>query len=220
MNSIRWFAMLLTAAGAIAAGVTYAGSQSEGVFVFLRPDESSFWHTARTDTLSVPVWFPADAASAELTVTAVGYAKKYDISRPADEPYAEISVILPAAESVDTENVYALKLEFNDGTVRETRLGKVYGVGGNLAAARYLSPSGNVLWRKTGAKAVVPVPCGADEVVVDGEPVSTGLGGAAGWFVLEADEPGVDFTVSLETPAQEYEAVLKRKRMSPVMTVK
>ena len=97
--------------------------ESEETFVFLRPETSSFWNTATNSTMSLPIDYPNGATKATLEVKGVGYDKTYsDITADSYE------IELPVPDSPQTENVYDLKLTFDDGTVRTAKLGLIQGL--------------------------------------------------------------------------------------------
>ncbi|MBQ1346122.1 MAG: hypothetical protein IIY62_07140, partial [Kiritimatiellae bacterium] len=113
--------------------------ESEPTFVFLRPETSSFWHTATNNTMTVPVDFPAGATSARLYVSGVRYTRTYD-----NVAKGEFTFELPPAESDDSENVYDLALQFNDGanTVRTAKLGLIKGLSPDAeGTTRCLAPA-------------------------------------------------------------------------------
>lgn len=87
---------------------------SERTFVFLRPETSSFWHTATNSTLTLPIYYPIGATRAALTVSGVKYS--YSTNLPANT--AEFDLELPAPTSPQSENVYDLTLAFDNGASR------------------------------------------------------------------------------------------------------
>ena len=158
-----------------------AEKSSSGTFVFLRPETSSFWHTATNSTMSVPVDFPKGAVSARLEVSAPGYEKSYEI-----EESGMFEFSLPAAATPRDENVYDLTLVFNDNTERHARLALVQGLAAGAAGStRCLAPDHGRRWSKVNNRAVMPVPYGVYDIFVNGSGKDTGLGGAQGWYALE-----------------------------------
>ena len=94
------------------------------MLVYLRPETSSFWHTATNSTMTLPVDFPFGASSATLTIAgAFGYSQTIP-----DITASSVTVTLPEARmdgsSPATEDVYDITLEFNDGTVQTAKLGR------------------------------------------------------------------------------------------------
>jgi hypothetical protein len=185
-----------------------AAEWSDGTMVFLRPDETPIWRTATNANMRLEWMMPKGVASADLTVSGLGYAKTYpDITTG----YIEIS--LPAPVDALTENVYDFTLEFDNKETLSAKLGVVRGAGkGNefigtpcVVTAPYTE------WIRS--RAVLPVPYGA-ELTLNGEIVDTGLNGAAGWYVwgplsAESVAGGAKLTVD----GADYEANL-RWRMS------
>lgn len=155
---------------------------SEPTFVFLRPETSSFWHTATNNTMTVPVDFPAGATSARLHVSGIRYNQTYEnISE------GEFTFELPPADSAETENVYDLSLSFDDAgnTVRTAKLGLVQGLSPDAEGiTRCIAPASNSLWQKAKRQAVLPIPYGTETITVNGVESPTGLDGAQGWFAL------------------------------------
>lgn len=159
--------------------------ESEPTFVFLRPETSSFWHTATNNVMTVPVDFPPGATSARLYVSGVQYTRTYD------DITADVNAFtfeLPAADSSEKENVYDLALAFNDPseTVRRAKLGLIQGLEPDAeGVTRCLAPADGSLWEKVkGRRAVLPIPYGTTSLQVNGVETPTGLDGAQGWFAL------------------------------------
>lgn len=175
------------AAGIVGAALTTlaVGSTemtSEPTFVFLKPETSSFWHTATNSTMTVPVDFPAGATSARLRVSGDRYEKTYEgLSE------GEFTFDLPPADGADTENVYDLSLVFDDagGTERTAKLGLIQGLSPDAeGVTRCIAPANGSLWQKARTRAVLPIPYGTASVNVNGVETPTGLDGAQGWFAL------------------------------------
>lgn len=188
----------LACAATMSVAARASGDRSNRTFVFLRPETSSFWHTATNSTMSVPVDFPKGASSATLRVSALGYAKEYEISEACD-----FRLELPKPDAPGEENVYDLTLSFNDGTVRTAKLGLIQGLAdGAKGAARCLLSDGSRAWQKVRNRAVLPIPCGVDPVYIGGNAVETGLGGAQGWYALRLCG-GEKTTLAFEENAQD-----------------
>lgn len=155
---------------------------SEPTFVFLKPETSSFWHTATNNTMTVPVDFPTGATSARLYVSGVKYNHIYE-----NITASEYTFELPPAESPETENVYDIALVFNDAaeTRRTAKLGLIQGLcPDSEGITRCIAPSNGRLWEKAKGRAVLPIPYGTEALRVDGELADTGLNGAQGWYAL------------------------------------
>ena len=101
-------------------------------------------------------------------------------------------VELPPATSLDTENVYAIDLTFDNGVRRVARIGHV-NMGAdadrNVGSTRAIGPK-SAAWGEVYRSAVIPTPYGVTEVTVNGESVDAGFGGAAGWFFLDKPDFG------------------------------
>lgn len=196
--------------GMVAAALafeSFAGAVSESFTAFLRPDESSFWRTAPSKTVTVPIDWPEGASAATLTVTGLGYSHVYtDIS---GESY---TFDLPDAVDSQTENVYDLTLAFNDAdtTMRTAKLGLIAGLT-TLAegTTRCRLPVGSRAWNKAGGlRAVLPIPYGTVSFTVNGVETDTGLGGAQGWYALDGLVPGRATELALSTDEGDYSASL------------
>ena len=171
---------VLACAAILSVAAQASRERSNSTFVFLRPETSSFWHTATNSTMSVPVDFPKGASAAMLRISALGYAKEYEIAEACDFRFE-----LPKPDAPGEENVYELELSFNDGTVRTAKLGLIQGLdAGAKGAARCLLSDGNRAWKKVRNRAVLPIPCGVDPILINGKETETGLGGAQGWYAL------------------------------------
>lgn len=170
--------------------------ESEPTFVFLRPETSSFWHTATNNVMTVPVDFPPGATSARLYVSGVQYTRTYD------DITADVNAFtfeLPAADSSEKENVYDLALRFDDdaNTVRTAKLGLIKGLSPDAeGTTRCLAPASGNLWGKASKKAVLPIPYGTTSLSVNGVETPTGLDGAQGWYALRI-KPGELYSLSL-----------------------
>ncbi len=216
MSRMAVFAAALLAAFASAAE---GERSSDDAFVFLKPEELSFWHTATNSSFMVPVLFPRGAASATLTVTGAGYSSTTPGITPESlDAHGEYPVTLPPAAGPEAENVYSLALEFDDGTVRTARLGVISGLEpGGSGVTRCIAPKDGGKWSVGGSRAVVPVPYGTTSLSVGGEPVDTGLGGEQGWYCMSLPAVGQQLALSLETDADVYETVLVGKGVGVIL---
>ena len=193
--------------GAVLVSVVVPATElmSEPTFVFLRPETSSFWHTATNNQMTVPIDYPSGATSATLAVRGAGYRRDYPDITEVDEFRLE----LPAVTSPETENVYDLTLTFDDGTVRTARLGLVQGVSPEAEGmTRCLAPSGSKVWNKVTGQAVLPIPYGMRTLKINGVDTDTGLDGAQGWYVLGKIVPNETVTLSGVAGDVEYTASL------------
>ena len=164
----------------ILPGLLCADGQSNRAVVMLRPGEFSFWNTATNSVITVPVEMPPLATSGKLTVCGVNYSHEESVSQTGD-----MEIVLPPATSPQAENVYELKLSFNDGTIRTAKLGLIQGyMAGNAASTRVLAPKDDAAWKGVKKRAVMPIPYGMVSFIVNGEEVDAGLGGNQGWYAL------------------------------------
>lgn len=166
---------------------------SEPTFVFLRPETSSFWHTATNNVMTVPVDFPVGASSATLYVSGVAYNRIYE-----NIETESFTFEFPEADSEETENVYDLRLAFNDSgsTVRTAKLGLIRGLSPDPeGVTRCLAPASGRLWQRTTGRAVVPIPYGTTSFQVNGVETPTGLDGAQGWFAMDVPAGGVSLSL-------------------------
>lgn len=185
-----------------------AGALSESFTAFLRPDESSFWRTAGGSSVTVPVDFPSGAQTATLAVEGVGsgYSKVY--GGIAEESFR---FELPEAADSQSEDVYELTLSFDDEakTVRTAKIALVKGLMPDASGkTRCLVPEHSRKWnRVNGGRAVVPVPCGATSLAVDGAECP-GLDGKQGWCVIGNLKSGEAAEAVLTVGGEQYAASL------------
>ena len=169
-------------AGVMMASMAVSASEwrSNRAFVFLRPETSSFWHTATNSTMTVPVDFPEGSSSARLTVRGVGYLREYEgVTVPM------FTFELPKPDKPEKENVYDLTLTFDDGTERTAKIGLIQGLkSGPNGSTRCLAPAEGNAWCRARKRAVLPIPYGTRAICVNGVETDTGLGGAQGWYAL------------------------------------
>lgn len=181
---MRFIIMVLSVT--LASLSSFAGDMSSGTLVYLRPEMSSFWHTATNRTIDLPVDFPASATKATLTITgAFGYTQTVS-----DIITHSVTVTLPAADhSIDkpaTEDVFDFSLSFDDGTVRTARLGLISGLGADgEGTTRCLAPATDRRWAKVNGCVAIPIPYGMTTFEIGGVTTNTGLNGAQGWFPLK-----------------------------------
>lgn len=170
---------------ACAAFSVYASDRSAPALVYLRPETSSFWHTATNSTMTLPVDFPFGASSATLTITgAFGYSQTIS-----DITTSSVTVTLPEAtmseNAAATEDVYDFTLEFNDGTVKTAKLGLISGLGEGRGTTRCFAPASGSAWEKVKGQVAIPIPYGMTSFEINGTPTDTGLDGAQGWYALK-----------------------------------
>ena len=150
--------------------------------VLLETDSYYLWRTATGGTMRVEWTFPLNATVANLAVT--GRTFKVALNDIRTE-YADLE--LPTPATAMDEDVLDFTLSFNDGSVKTASLGLVRGRaggGGVTAPTACLASTNAPTWRQADKYFVLPVPAGTETVTVAGEPVDTGLDGAAGWLAL------------------------------------
>ena len=204
-NIAKGFA--LCAAMCVAFAIHAAECTSERAFVILRPETSSFWTTATNCSLSVPVDFPKNSRSAKLEVTADvgGYRCVYG-----NITSSSYSFTLPAPTVARLENVYFLKLTFDEGTVRTAKLAAVQGLQpGSEGFTRCIVPYGASNWNRIYGRAVLPIPYGCTSLTVDGQRKE--LDGAQGWFAIDGGAAGDSISLSAVVEDEEYSTVLARE---------
>ena len=113
---------IMLGACVVLSAAAYA-AESAASFVFVNPDTSSFWRTARSQSVTVPVDFPEEATTATLSVAGVGYSASYEIAAPG--PY---TFQLPEAATLAEENTYSLVLAFDRGEGKTARLSVITGL--------------------------------------------------------------------------------------------
>ena len=184
---------------------------SEPTFVFLRPETSSFWHTATNNQMTVPIDYPEGASTASLAVSGLGYDKEYVniVKVDPDEGSNEFTFELPVPSSPDTENVCDLTLTFDNGVTRTAKLGLIQGLSPDAeGTTRCLAPTGSKVWSKVKGQAVLPIPYGMKTLTINGVEKDTGLDGAQGWYALGKIEPNETVTLSGVAGGVEYAASL------------
>ncbi len=184
------------------------GDTSDPALVYLRPETSSFWHTATNSTMTLPVEFPVGASSATLTVTgAFNYSQTIN-----DITSSSVTVALPEAVMPEndpaTEDVYDFTLTFNDGTVRTAKLGLIAGLGDGEGQTRCLAPASGSAWEKVKGQVAIPIPYGMTSFEINGTSTDTGLDGAQGWYVLKL-KSNVSAALSGLVGEDSWTAVLK-----------
>ena len=184
--------------------------ESEETFVFLRPETSSFWNTATNSTMSLPIDYPNGATKAKLEVTGVGYSKVYE-----NITSDSFDIELPVPDSPQTENVYDLKLTFdNEAIVRTAKLGLIQGLSPDSeGATRCLAPAEGSVWNKVKYRAVLPIPYGTTSLSMqtnggEWKELDTGLNGAQGWYALSPIGRGDNLSLSCIVDGVSYVASL------------
>ena len=184
--------------------------ESEETFVFLRPETSSFWNTATNSTMSLPIDYPNGATKAKLEVTGVGYSKVYE-----NITSDSFDIELPVPDSPQTENVYDLKLTFdNEATVRTAKLGLIQGLSPDSeGATRCLAPAEGSVWNKVKYRAVLPIPYGTTSLSMqtnggEWKPCFENHNGAQGWYALSPIVRGDNISLSCIVDGVSYVASL------------
>ncbi len=191
--------MIALAASIMAAVV--ASASDTGVTSLLFKESGSFWRTATSHTLTVPVDFKDGATSASLTVRGSRYRRVYE-----GIVTNEFTFSLPPADNMAHEDVYELSLVFDNGSEMKARVGLPYGLmAGTEGATRCLVDVTQPKWRKTYGYGLLPVPFGVTALSVDGSPVADGTDGytgAQGWLALGRVNTGSSVAVSLTADEQ------------------
>ena len=214
MKSCRFEAKRTVAAVAAMFSLAVLGSTtmtSEPTFVFVHPERSSFWRTATSNVVTMPITFPSGANSATLAVSGASYAVTY-----ANITGNSFELTLPPPDTPDTENVYDLTLTFNNGETRTAKLGLIHGrLAEDEGATRCVSPAGAREWGRMRRRAVIPVPYGVADfsVSVNGSTVATetGLDGARGWYVLDGIARGDGVSLAYTKDGTETTAAVTGK---------
>ena len=182
---------IMLGACVVLSAAAYA-AESAAAFVFVNPDTSSFWRTARSQSVTVPVDFPEEATTATLSVAGVGYSASYEIAAPG--PY---TFQLPEAATPAEENTYSLTLSFDRGESKTARLSLIAGQeNGGAGYTRCVSQSNRSWGKSKSQQMTLPVPFGTTSLVVNGDSVDTGLDGAQGFFTLSGLPASMNLTVS------------------------
>jgi len=193
----------LAGAAVLTVSAPAAKLSSEPTFVFLRPETSSFWNTATSSTMTLPIDYPSGATKATLTVNGVGYNRVYP-----DLTADSIEIDLPVPDSPKTENVYELTLAFDNGAPSRTaKLGLIQGLdSGAKGSTRCIAPAEGKVWRTATDRAVLPIPYGTTSFTVNGVEHDTGLDGAQGWYALSPIKPGAVISLSCLADGVSYAA--------------
>ena len=164
--------------------------------ILLDADSYYLWRTATGGTMRVEWTFPLNATVASLAVT--GRTFKVALGGIRAE-HADLE--LPTPKCAKDEDVLDFTLSFNDGSVKTASLGLVRGraVGGGVTTSTACLASTNApIWRRACKYFVLPVPKGVETVTIAGEPIDTGLDGAAGWLALGPYAGGTTVPVSVD----------------------
>lgn len=163
--------------------------RSANAFVFLRPEESSFWHTATNSTMELPTCHSVGAEPVSLTVQGTRFKRTYG-----NLTNETVTVELPPVRCAADEHVYSLTLTMADGTSCRTSLGLVCGCGETEATTSLRLPMEE--WDTIRKRVVIPIPYGMRTLRVNGKDVDPGLDGAQGWYEFEGANDG--FSVFLK----------------------
>ena len=193
----------LGAAGTL-DGAVYGESTTFDVFT--RPDDTYTWRTAPVGDFTVSWTFPMGATTAKLIVEGIGYAQTNE-----NISATSFTLSLPAA-SEGSENVYALTLVFNDGTVKTASLGRIRGsVQGSAATIRYAPvPSDASVTQRVSKVSVFTIPPETSSLQVDGVdlPFVPGAGYLA-WMCPDREPYAFSLTVGED---ETYEAALRLRK--------
>lgn len=199
------FGQVAAMLGVLLSASMLLATESARTFVYLKPETSSFWRTARGSRTSVPIDFPEGAASATLSVKGARFSESHAITSGT----TSFDLVLPEPTKPGEENVYDLTLAFDNGVTRTARLGMIEGLSSAPGGrTRCLAPASGKAWGKVSGRAVIPVPYGATSLTVNGVAVDPGLGGAQGWYLLDGLTHGHDALLTLAVDDVSYEASL------------
>jgi hypothetical protein len=176
---------------AVAAALSSAANAADA---FLLPKENILWYTAVSSDFDVPVLLPRGATSAKLVVSGKGYSRTYE-----EIGEGMLSLSLPSADSAGEENIYDLKLTFNDEppTVQRARLAVCQGAASGGSASADVRTASLLEWHKVTKKALIPVRGGVDTLVVNGTPEDDSPWSSPGWFYLTA-QSGKTYDLALK----------------------
>jgi hypothetical protein len=183
--------------------------KSSDIVVYLRPEMSQFWSTATNSTIALPIDFPEGVESATLEVSGLGYFKTYQITESSD-----YLLQLSEPASPQTENVYDLKLTYDNVIVRTARLGCVMSYSSTARArTRCILSSEASEWSKIKYRSVIQIPYGMTEFgyqVNGGETITvdTGSGNIASWYAFGPVKRGDQVALSVVIEDAVYDAFL------------
>ena len=151
-----------------------AADTSAAAGVFVDPDASLLWRTAPSSSVTIPIEYPPMASSVDISVKGVRYSASFPGVTAATQ-----AITLPAPAKDSDENVYEVTLGFNDGTTNKCAFALVRSQSANASCPVKLTSAAR--WSRISAKKVMVIPAG-QSLSIDDEAVSTGMGGAWGWF--------------------------------------
>lgn len=175
--------LLLQAAFAMSVLAVSASDMSEGVSVYRDPSDYALWHTATNSMFELFLDYSPFATEAHVEVHGVKFEKAYS-----NVTAQSVVVSVPRPIAVNKEDVYRIDVTYNDGTSQSARVGVVrgHGVGNEPECGIPVAvASEKVSHTFATPRVVVPVPPSTEGVLlVNGDPVDTGLNGCRGWFAL------------------------------------
>lgn len=172
--------LIALALAAMSASVFATGNESEPIAVFTDPDKSSFWRTGKSNDFYVNIDYPVTATSVVISVV----GSRYSTNHPeTSEP--RLRIVLPAATSVESEDVYRMTLAFSDGTVKSCLFGLVESQAvGSSATVRVAPSTMPTIWNDVTPGMVMAVPYGTTELAINNEPIDSADYGVQGWYAL------------------------------------
>ena len=165
---------LICAFAASLGAMCFASDTSEAAGVFVDPDASLLWRTAPSSSVNIPIEYPPMASSVDISVKGVRYSASFPGVTAATQ-----AITLPAPAKDSDENVYEVTLGFNDGTTNKCAFALVRSQSAGASCPVKLTSAAR--WSRISAKKVMVIPAG-QSLSIDDEAVSTGMGGAWGWF--------------------------------------
>lgn len=202
----------LLLATAFAMCVTGNAATSDPTLVFVRPAESSFWRTATNASFTVNIDYPEGATAAELTVKGMHFA----VTVP-NVTARQCDLTLPKATSPETEDVFDLILEFDNGVTNVASVGVIQGSGVAEPVTTRVLSSGTLKWGRSKGSDVLPIPSPTATLSIDGEPVETGVG--IGWHGWQTKDFGTH-VLRLEDGAAAVEALVEVKNGGLILIVR
>ena len=193
---------------------------SDSIFVYVHPEQSSFWRTATNSTVTLPIEMPKEVTSARLCIEGDGYERTYE-----NLSGGMYELEFPPATAPDKENVYRLTLTFSDNTQRTAIIGVIEGTCAAAASGNTrcrLSGKG-LTWRKTSSRAVIPVSYGMTSLTVGksgGGTASTDLDGAQGWHPLAPMSIGLAYDLEMASVADSVSANVLAANPGCVVTIR
>jgi hypothetical protein len=165
---------------------------SDRCFAILHAEKSSFWSTAESNVLDVPIRFPSGARSAVLRVEGVGYSKVYS-----GIAANSVSIVLPEATDESAENLYTVTLEFDNGASEQASFALPVGsTSSNEMKVSCRLDSSSAAFKRARNRALIALPPETSALAVNGENVYLSDGAEWRWLMLNPILNGVRYVLS------------------------